>query len=70
MGPVYKLARVDMNERNKYELLVRVHFTNGQTSSKVESKPFLIQTMKKNVDQESAGTNIYTIQSSTNVGLI
>lgn len=51
--PVYELARVKMDERNKYELLVQVHFVNGWTSAMFISAPFLVRTKNKNDDGES-----------------
>lgn len=54
--PVYKLAKVHTQERNKFELLVQVTFDNGEVSECFTSKPFLIKT--KRINDESAGTKI------------
>ncbi|XP_048583396.1 uncharacterized protein LOC116619128 isoform X2 [Nematostella vectensis] len=44
--PVYKLAQVETNERNLFELLAHVIFTDHGVSEKVVSKPFLVRTKK------------------------
>lgn len=54
--PVYKLAKVHTQERNKFELLVQVTFDNGEVSEFFKSKPFLIKT--KRINDEPAGTII------------
>lgn len=54
--PVYKLAKVHTQERNKFELLVQVTFDNGEVSELFKSKPFLIKT--KRINDEPAGTII------------
>lgn len=51
--PVYKLAKVHTQDRNLFELLVQVVFTNNQVSEQIKSKPFLLKT--KRLNEESAG---------------
>lgn len=46
--PVYKLAKVHTQERNLFELLVQVVFTNNEVSEQIKSKPFLIKTKRLN----------------------
>ena len=51
--PVYKLSKVHTQERNQFELLVQVVFTNDELSEHIKSKPFLIRT--KRINDEPAG---------------
>jgi len=51
--PVYKLAKVHTQERNQFELLVQVVFTDNEVSTHFKSKPFLIKT--KRINDEPAG---------------
>lgn len=46
--PVYKLAKVHTQDRNLFELLVQVVFTNNQVSEQIKSKPFLLKTKRLN----------------------
>jgi hypothetical protein len=60
--PVYELAKVEMNERNMFELLAEVLFQNGETSEKVTSKSFLIRTLKRSYqDDGQKNKNKWTI---------
>ncbi|XP_031569085.1 uncharacterized protein LOC116303646 [Actinia tenebrosa] len=50
--PVYELAKVEMNERNMFEILAQVVFKNGDVSEKITSKPFLIRTLKRTLQDD------------------
>lgn len=53
--PVYKLAKVHTQERNLFELLVQIVFTDNNVSGQFKSKPFLIKT--KRLSDEQIGTS-------------
>ena len=46
--PVYQLAKVHTQDRNLFELLVQVVFTNNQVSEQIKSNPFLLKTKRLN----------------------
>lgn len=49
--PVYKLAKVHTHERNLFELLVQIVFTDNKVSDQIKSKPFLIKTKRLSEEQ-------------------
>ena len=57
--PVYKLAKVHTQERNLFELLVQIVFTDNNVSDQFKSKPFLIKT--KRLSEEQIGTSFWII---------
>lgn len=57
--PVYKLAKVHTQERNLFELLVQIVFTDNKVSDHITSKPFLIKT--KRLSEEQIGTSFRII---------
>lgn len=46
--PVYKLAKVHTTERNLFELVVQVVFSDSEVSEQIKSNPFLIKTKRLN----------------------
>ena len=46
LEPVYKLARVEMSERNKFQLIAQALFVDQEYSEKVYSEPFLVRTQR------------------------
>lgn len=55
--PVYKLAKVHTQERNLFELLVQMVFTDNNVSGQFKSKPFLIKTKRLSDEQIEPGTH-------------
>jgi len=53
--PVYKLAKVHTQERNLFELLVQIVFTDNNVSDQIKSKPFLIKTKRLSEEQIEPG---------------
>ena len=49
---MYQLARVETEDRNKFQLLVKVQFFSSPGSDVVVSNPFLIRTHKKEAEPE------------------
>ena len=52
-SPVYALARVNTLEKNKFELLVQVVFSNGEVSERFKSEPFVIRTLTKRTSENN-----------------
>lgn len=53
VGPVYELAKVEMDKRNLFQLLVELSFYNGmdEETQQFHSKPFLMRSKPRVKDK-------------------
>ena len=70
--PVYELAKVEMDKRNRFQLLVQLYFPNGlgeEFYQQFFSEPFLMRSRPKNNTKAkkrklTAGNFIYQLECS------
>ena len=61
-APVYQLARVEMEKRNAFQLLVELSFHNGveEETQQFYSKPFMMRSKPRRKRQQSGGCELRT----------
>ena len=61
-APVYQLARVEMEKRNAFQLLVELSFHNGveEETEQFYSKPFMMRSKPRRKKQQSGGCELRT----------
>lgn len=57
VGPLYELAKVEMDKRNLFQLLVELSFYNGveEETQQFYSKPFLMRSRPRNKKRKLSG---------------